>query len=98
MNGIPSSGNGLVVERRSASLIGKAKCTGFEPASGFDTTGNLPCGCVICDECRAALALHPEFLKWLALALHDADLQAVLAKWDTLPGSIRKAMMALLNS
>jgi len=68
---------------------------GIEPALSFNATGNLPCGCVICEECRAALALQTESLEWLAMALFDADLQRVIMVWDSLPTLIRNAILAL---
>jgi hypothetical protein len=57
-----------------------------------------PSAFVICEECRAALALHSECFKRQLLASLDADLLAVIARWDSLPGAIRKAMMDLLES
>ena len=34
------------------------EAAGIEPSKDFAATGKLPCGCVICEECRAALALQ----------------------------------------
>jgi hypothetical protein len=74
----------------------RAEGMGFEPTLNSAVTGNLPCGCVICDECRAANALQSGRPTWFAMASVDADLHRVIASWPTLPGPIRAAMMALV--
>jgi len=74
------------------------EAAGIEPNVDFDASGILPDCCVICNECRAAQALHSEFFKRHLLASLDADLQAVVVNWHSLPGTIRKAMMALFES
>ena len=71
---------------------------GFESTSDFDATGKLPCGCVICEQCRAANALHCESFNCLSLASIDTNLQEVIAAWDGLPEAIRRAVMALIGS
>ena len=71
---------------------------GIEPASDFNATGKLPCGCVICENCRAALALHFGRPGWLELASADADLQRVVTAWTDLPDAIRRALIALVGS
>jgi len=72
------------------------EAAGIEPASDFDATGKLPCGCVFCEECRAANALQSKRSTWLNMASLDADLHRVIASWPALPGPIRAAMMALV--
>jgi hypothetical protein len=74
------------------------EAAGIEPALEFDATGKLPCGCVFCQECRAALALHSWRPQWLELAFDDADLQRVLDSWGLLPAAIRRAVLALIAS
>jgi hypothetical protein len=71
---------------------------GIEPNGDFDATGNLPCGCVICEECRAARALRFARSNWPDLASLDVDLQSVHAVWDGLPVAIRNAVLALIRS
>lgn len=70
---------------------------GLEPTADFNLTGILPCGCVICEECRAALALQMARSEWLDLAPVDAGLQRVIAVWDRLPDAIRLAIAALVE-
>jgi hypothetical protein len=74
------------------------EAAGIEPAADFDLSGKLDCGCVICEECRAAMALHPQGLDWLDLAQNDADLQSVIGAWNGLAEPIRRAIRALLGS
>lgn len=57
----------------------------------------LPCGCVICDNHRAANALHLEGASWHTVSLSDADLQFVIARWAQLPKPIRAAVVALIE-
>jgi hypothetical protein len=73
------------------------EAAGIEPASDFDTTGQLPCGCVVCEECRAANALHCESSNCLSLASTDPNLQRVIAAWDTLSKAAKAAILALLD-
>ena len=70
---------------------------GIEPSGDFAATGNLPCGCVIYEECRAARALHSESPNCLDLSSLDADLQSVHAAWCSLPEAIRMAVLALIG-
>jgi hypothetical protein len=70
---------------------------GFEPTSDFDATGNLRCGCVICERCRAANALHIDSTNLLDLASSDADLQRIAAAWDRLAKAAKAAIVALLE-
>jgi hypothetical protein len=53
---------------------------------------------VICEGCRAALALQTGHSNCLELASIDADLQRVIAAWHGLPAVIRKAVIALIGS
>jgi hypothetical protein len=76
----------------------EAAAVGIEPAVDFDATGKLPCGCVICDECRAAMALQSGRTEWLEWASLDADLQRVIASWTQLPPAIRVAIAAIVQS
>jgi hypothetical protein len=48
--------------------------------------------------CRAANSLHSGRLKWLESTLSDADLQRVVATWDSMPEAIRIAVMALVGT
>jgi len=78
-------------------VIHELEAAGVEPRDDFDASGYLPCGCVICDECRAARALHFSSSNWLDLSSLDADLQSVHAAWSSLPDAIRKAIIALVE-
>lgn len=71
---------------------------GLEPTASRGATGNGSCGCVICLECRAALALQTGHPDRLALASFDGDLQRVIGAWDRLPNAIQKAVLALVGS
>lgn len=71
---------------------------GFEPNADFAATGALACGCVMCQECRAALALQTRRFNWRELALIDTDLQWLTAEWSRLPTAIRGAITALARS
>jgi hypothetical protein len=71
---------------------------GFEPDADFAATGILPCGCMICQECRAALALHSSCPEWLEVAFDDADLQRIVTTRDGLPRAIKTAITALVGS
>ena len=74
------------------------KAAGIEPASDFDATGKLRCGCVICEDCRAANALHgpcPD-CRWMASL--DADLQGIITVWNGLPAAIKAAFVVLVRS
>ncbi|MBX9791378.1 MAG: site-specific integrase, partial [Pirellulales bacterium] len=86
------------VRRRSMSSSGKVEAAGIEPSNDFSATGLLPCGCVICEECRAALALQNWRPEWLEVAFDDADLQRVVESWDAMPGSVRRAIVGLAES
>jgi hypothetical protein len=81
-----------------AMLKPPVKAAGIEPAVDFDPSDKLDCGCVICEECRAAMVLYPHSLDWLDLALADADLQSVIRAWKGLAEPIRRAIWALLGS
>jgi hypothetical protein len=48
--------------------------------------------------CRAANALRTDRLKWLELALNDADLQRVLVRWNELPQAIKAAIVVIVRS
>jgi hypothetical protein len=74
------------------------KGSGIEPAFNSDATDFLPCGCVNCQQCRAARALHLGCPDWLYVASADADLQRVIAAWDALPQAIRAAVMAVIGT
>jgi hypothetical protein len=71
---------------------------GIEPSGDSDATAILPCGCVVCRECRAARALQNGRSGCLDLSTIDAELQAVIAAWDGLPAAIKKAVAALIGS
>ena len=71
------------------------EAAGIEPAGDFAATGKLPCGCVICEECRAANALHGDCSSCLCMASLDADLQQIVETWSSLPGPIRAAILTL---
>lgn len=74
------------------------EAAGIEPSIDFAATGQLPCGCVICEECRAALALQNWRPEWLEVAFDDADLQRVVDAWADLPEAIRRAAVSLVDS
>jgi hypothetical protein len=74
------------------------EAAGIEPAVDFDPSVKLVCGCVICEECLAAMALHSDGTNWLELALTDADLESVIRAWKGLAEPIRRAVRALLGS
>lgn len=76
----------------------KMEAAGIEPSNDFAATGLLPCGCVICEECRAAMALQNWRPEWLEVAFDDADLQRVVENWDNLADAIRLAITALIGS
>ena len=69
----------------------------LESTVDFDATRILSCGCVICDECRAANALQTGRCNCLDLASIDADFQRVIRAWDGLPEVIRRAIVALVG-
>jgi hypothetical protein len=71
---------------------------GIEPSGDFDATGTLPCGCVICEQCRAARTLHFGRPNWLDLSSLDAGLQSVHVAWHGLPDAIRRAIVALIET
>ena len=71
---------------------------GFEPDADFAATGILPCGCVICEECRAALALQTGRAEWLESALDDADLRRVVSVWGDLPDVLRRAILSVAEA
>ncbi len=74
------------------------EAAGIEPSIDFAATGQLLCGWVICEKCRAALALQHWRPKWLEVAFDDADLQRVIEVWGDLPVSIRTAITALVGT
>src|SRR5579863_5639694 len=76
----------------------RMEAAGIEPAVDFDSSGKLDCGCVICEECRAAMALHSDGTDWLDLALADADLQSVIRAWRVVAAPIKAAIRALIGS
>lgn len=75
---------------------------GVEPKhlrdSQFGATRALPCGCEICENRRAANALHAGDSNRLDVASIDVDLRQIVASWGTLPNAIRRAMTALARS
>jgi hypothetical protein len=75
----------------------RAEGKGFEPANDFDATGTLPCGCVICDECRAANALQIKGTEGHCPAAVDPDLQFIAEAWAALPVAQRKAIVVLVG-
>lgn len=74
------------------------EAAGIEPVRDFAATGLPPCGCVICKECRAALALHSWRPEWLEVAFDDAELQRVVDSWGSLPHGLRQGILAILQS
>ncbi len=70
----------------------------IEPALHSDATDILPCGCVICHECRAARALHFRRPEWLESSLNDTDLQRVISGWSKLPEAMRTTVMVLVDT
>ena len=47
---------------------------------------------MICEECRAALALQNRRPQWLEVAFDDADLRRVVEAWDQLSSSVRSTI------
>ena len=43
------------------------------------------------------MRVHPEFLKWLELALNDTELLCLIEAWGRLSSELRKAITALLK-
>lgn len=91
------------LDRRNSLLYNhlrtpKMEAAGIEPSSDLAATGKLPCGCVICEECRAALALQNWRPQWLEVTFDDPDLQRVVESWDALPAAMKAAIMALVRS
>jgi hypothetical protein len=54
--------------------------------------------CVICEDCRAAWALHFGSANGLDMSSLDADLQSVHVAWGGLPAAIRKAIAVLVET
>ena len=71
---------------------------GIEPASCANLTESACSLCENCQQARAARALHSGGPNCHFVASLDADLRAVIAAWDALPVSIRKAAIALIES
>ena len=76
----------------AAASIAPVAEAGIEPADVFDLTGNLACGCVLRQECRAARALRNGRVDSLDLSPLDADLHADVAAWEGLPAAIRNTV------
>jgi hypothetical protein len=80
------------------------EAAGIEPSIDFAATGNLPCGCVICEECRAAPALHFWGAECPLVSCNGVDCQdgdcppAVLRAWFNLPPHIRDAILTLVEA
>jgi hypothetical protein len=74
------------------------EAAGIEPADDSDATADSACDCEVCQECRAAYALHFECFKSRLLASFDADLQQLMNGWACLPEAIRAAIIALAES
>lgn len=71
---------------------------GLEPASDSALNAYQLCGCEKCRSCRAALALHKECIESRLLASLDIDLQHIIAAWEQLLASIKKAIRTLVNA
>ena len=78
--------------------LSKRRSTGTLSAADSDAIDVLPCGCVICEECRAARVLQPGRSNWLDTSSLDADLQRVIVAWDLLPEAVRTAVLALIGA
>jgi hypothetical protein len=71
--------------------------SGFEPAPNPQLSDDVCCIYVNCQEGCAASALHPEFLKWLDVALDDTDLRILIKRWPQLSKEIRKAIALITD-
>jgi hypothetical protein len=69
----------------------------IRPDADFTATGILPYGCVLCQECGPALALHSWRPEWLELALNDADLQRLIVGWNGLLAQLKPQFWPSLN-
>jgi hypothetical protein len=76
----------------------KMEPLGLEPKAGILGTDDATYGCVVCQKCGAALALQTGRSHWPDLASIDADLQALVSDWQTLPDAIRQGMTALVQA
>jgi len=85
--------NELLQEKVTGQAVG---ATGFEPLADFERSNCSDCGCVDCEMCCAANALHSGRLDWLRLTLADAELHRVIAVWATLPTEIKRAVVAVV--
>jgi hypothetical protein len=85
---------------RSLALFGFAELgpLGLEPTAEFHPKDDTTSGCVSCQECRAARALHFGRSNWLDLSSVDADLLSVVLGWGKIPEPIRKAIVALVEA
>jgi hypothetical protein len=74
------------------------KPLGLEPTDEYDRTEDTTMTSVICQNCRAARALHSGHTHWLDLSSIDADLLSVVLGWEKISEPIRKAVIALMES
>jgi hypothetical protein len=71
---------------------------GFEAGGEFDVTADSTCDWDFCQGYRAANALHSGRSNCAHVAPLNANLQRVIAVWDSLPKNILAAIVALAET
>lgn len=74
------------------------EAAGIESGGSCSVSGDTEVGYANCQVCGAANALQPGGNGCRSVSPIDADLQAVIKAWDTLPVAIRKAIIAMIDS
>jgi hypothetical protein len=74
------------------------EAAGIEPSFDFDATDSAVYDRDNCQQCRTAYALPFECFKSRLLASLDADLQHVIASWNGLRETTRRAIARYLHT